>query len=206
MRNLFLYIFSLIFLKFNFINSDIFIRSPRPLAQKFVDGKIKSSISKFGNIPYGYTMFGKLIYDKEVLENKFGKSKQGSVLESNFCSIEQVSTREILDVLNETFEIDEVPILLADRGDCTFVTKVRNMENIGAHVAIIADNTDEPVDSIVMSDDGKGSDVTIPAELISKNDADIIKKFMYNNPNMSIFVEIDFEIVSLFVLLIIILI
>jgi hypothetical protein len=32
------------------------------------------------------------------------------------------------------------------RGECSFVRKVRNMENIGVAVAIIIDETDEPIE------------------------------------------------------------
>ena len=33
------------------------------------------------------------------------------------------------------------PFYLARRGDCSFVTKIRNMENIGIAVGIVVDNT-----------------------------------------------------------------
>lgn len=48
--------------------------------------------------------------------------------------------------------------------------KVRNLENAGAAVAIIYDNTEEDVDNIVMSDDGTGGGIRIPAMLIGKTD------------------------------------
>jgi len=32
------------------------------------------------------------------------------------------------------------PFMLADRGGCSFVTKVRNMEDAGAAVGIVIDN------------------------------------------------------------------
>jgi len=68
--------------------------------------------------------------------------------------------------------------MIADRGDCTFVHKVRNMENAGVAVGIVVDNTNEDVDSIVMSDDGSGSGIRIPSMLISRRDGDKIIKFM----------------------------
>jgi len=50
------------------------------------------------------------------------------------------------------------------------VKKVRNMENIGVAVAIIIDNTDEDIETIIMSDDGTGGGIRIPAMLIGKAD------------------------------------
>lgn len=62
------------------------------------------------------------------------------------------------------------PFYLADRGDCTFVEKVRNIEEAGAGVAIIIDNKKEDISKIVMSDDGSGAGLRIPSMLISNDD------------------------------------
>jgi hypothetical protein len=56
--------------------------------------------------------------------------------------------------------------MVADRGGCTFVQKVRNMEDAGVAVAIIVDNKSEGVDDIIMSDDGSGDGIRIPSLLI----------------------------------------
>ena len=46
------------------------------------------------------------------------------------------------------------PFMVAERGNCSFVTKVRNMENAGIAVGIVIDDTEgEDVKNIVMSDD-----------------------------------------------------
>ena len=51
--------------------------------------------------------------------------------------------------------------MISYRGDCSFVQKVRNMENFGISVAIIVDNRPEMVDEILMSDDGTGGGIRI---------------------------------------------
>jgi PA domain len=86
-------------------------------------------------------------------------------------------------------------ILMVDRGDCTFVKKVRNAQKLGAAGVIIADNTclcdagdacksdaeecetKEPI----MADDGSGADITIPSFLMFKQDADPIKEKLKQN-------------------------
>ena len=62
------------------------------------------------------------------------------------------------------------PFMIADRGKCSFVQKVRNMEEAGVAVAIVIDDTDEDINSIVMSDDCSGAGIRIPSMLISKAD------------------------------------
>lgn len=73
---------------------------------------------------------------------------------------------------------DITPFFIAERGDCSFVRKVRNMENIGVKVAIIIDTTEEDVEQIVMSDDGTGGGIRIPAMLIGKNDGKKLLDFL----------------------------
>lgn len=74
------------------------------------------------------------------------------------------------------------PIFLVDRGECTFATKVRNVEKAGGSLAVIIDNTDENIRNVIMSDDGTGSGIRIPSMLISKKDGEILKKFLTQQP------------------------
>lgn len=71
------------------------------------------------------------------------------------------------------------PIFLVDRGQCTFVQKVRNIERAGGSLAVIIDDTSATdVKNIIMSDDGTGTGIRIPAMLISKRDGQILKDFL----------------------------
>jgi hypothetical protein len=100
-------------------------------------------------------------------------------------------------------------ILLVDRGDCTFVQKVRNAQRAGAAAVLIADNTCLCSDAVcieqtsfdislceaaepIMADDGSGADITIPSFLIFKQDADPIKTVLRQNQQVR--VEMKFSI------------
>ena len=63
---------------------------------------------------------------------------------------------------------------MSKRGGCSFVQKVRNMENIGVAVAIIIDNNLELIDEVLMSDDGTGGGIRIPSMLIGNLDGKIL--------------------------------
>ena len=63
------------------------------------------------------------------------------------------------------------------------MTKVRNVENAGGKVALIVNNDDMNISRIIMSDDGTGRDITIPALLVSKKDGQILKDFYSKNQN-----------------------
>ena len=90
-----------------------------------------------------------------------------------------------------------MPWVIADRGDCTFIEKVRNIEEAGAGMAIIVDNHKENITNIVMSDDGSGAGLRIPSVLISKEDGDKIINFIKtatDDEKESLFIISEFSI------------
>lgn len=75
------------------------------------------------------------------------------------------------------------PFMVAERGGCSFVKKVRNMEEVGVAVGIVVDDKAEDVTDIVMSDDGTGAGIRIPSMLISKKDGDVLFDFLKTATN-----------------------
>lgn len=68
------------------------------------------------------------------------------------------------------------PMVMVDRGGCSFLTKVRNVEEYGAKLAIVVDNREEHTEDLVMADDGSGGIISIPSFLISMKDGKKIKE------------------------------
>ena len=68
-------------------------------------------------------------------------------------------------------------IVLLDRGNCSFVTKVRNAERAGASLVVVIDDRDEDISNVIMGDDGTGTGIRIPAMLIGKSSGKILKDF-----------------------------
>lgn len=64
---------------------------------------------------------------------------------------------------------DLSPIFLVERGNCSFVTMARNAEKQGGALVIIIDTKSENVSDIILSDDGTGAGIEIPAMLINRN-------------------------------------
>jgi hypothetical protein len=73
---------------------------------------------------------------------------------------------------------DITPFFIVERGDCSFVKKVRNMENIGVAVGIIINDSDEDINNIVLSDDGTGGGLRIPSMLIGKTEGKKLLDFI----------------------------
>ena len=85
----------------------------------------------------------------------------------------------------------ELPMILLERGQCTFVTKVRNVERAGANVALIGDNKVENSEVFIMSDDGSGHSVNIPSFLIRKVTSDGIFEAYKKEERIILRVEIE---------------
>jgi hypothetical protein len=115
----------------------------------FKEGVIPASYANFGYIPYGHTIFGTISANKDA-DAMCGPQEEHKSL-----------PQSIFDYPN---------FAIADRGHCSFVEKVRNMELLGAALGIVVDNTDESIENIVMSDDGTGNGIRIPSMIISKKD------------------------------------
>jgi len=61
-------------------------------------------------------------------------------------------------------------IVVVARGNCSFVTKVRNAERAGASLLVVVDNNLEDVKNVIMGDDGTGTGIRIPSMLIGKEE------------------------------------
>jgi hypothetical protein len=156
--------------------SRIVVYSPEDMRERFVSkyagGEIPSSLGNFGNPPYGTSFVGPVFYPS--LYN-----------EQDGC----VPLTPIPFAADE--DHSNSPILLLDRGTCAFVVKVRHAEDIGARLVLIANNVDSDISSIIMTDNGLGGNLKIPALLISQEDAQIIKDFLREKQHTTL--SISFE-------------
>ncbi|XP_045509540.1 ER degradation-enhancing alpha-mannosidase-like protein 3 [Colias croceus] len=76
---------------------------------------------------------------------------------------------------------------IAKRGQCTFAQKVRNLQDAGAHLAIVLDNvkesTHESTALFAMSGDGK-DDIQIPAVFLFSKEGAFLKAALKENPGL----------------------
>lgn len=81
------------------------------------------------------------------------------------------------NVMIDAMETFPTKIVLATRGGCTFVDKVRNAERAGASLLVVVDNKAENVTNVIMGDDGTGTGIRIPSMLIGKTDGEMLIEF-----------------------------
>ena len=67
---------------------------------------------------------------------------------------------------------------MVNRGNCSFVTKSRNIARAGGKVALIIDTENELEKELIMSDDGTGAGIRIPGVMIGKTSGKKLEEFM----------------------------
>jgi hypothetical protein len=100
------------------------------------------------------------------------------------------------DFPDDFFNTDELaPIVLVDRGVCSFVAKVRNIEKLGVKLALVADNKEEVSENVIMTDDGSGHSINIPSFILRKKEADAIKKTLESKKkeDQKVYIKAQFE-------------
>jgi len=158
-------------------NSKLQIHIPKNLT---VQGGYEHRDALFGTPEYGGSIQQKLYY-----------------ADSTMCDYSNDATMGGYPERNPKGPWKPPYILMVERGECSFVQKVRNAQKVGAAGVIIADdrckcfhadkctpdNEDEECEARepLMADDGSGADITIPSFLMFKQDADPVKAELKKN-------------------------
>lgn len=98
-----------------------------------------------------------------------------------------------LEIKTNPEDIDYYPIILVDKGKCSYVQIARMIQEAGGYMAMIINDKGGDVKNYPVVDDGTGGDISIPTVLISKADGTIIKRFIRDNPDENIQIEIEFS-------------
>ena len=128
------------------------VLNPQTLIDEYPNG-FESSLGSFGNPPYNSKIIGFLWYPS---------------VDQDGCSP--------ITFIPEGLEMDHY-IFMFDRGNCSYSLKVKHAQDVGVKAVIIANtNENEKITNIIMRDNGMGGNLFIPAMMISKEDADRLKK------------------------------
>ena len=146
------------------VSCQLKVIQPSTLVAAMEDGSgtIEASLGNFGHIMYGSTIIGSVLVPK-----RWDPENPGPV---NNYGCEPLSWGDFPDLYSTNTEEERGALMLfimLDRGQCSNVVKVRNVENFGGAVALIADYKDESVDNLIMTDyAGSGYSLTIPGFMI----------------------------------------
>eukprot|EP00397_Hematodinium_sp_SG-2012_P008841 GEMP01008910.1.p1 GENE.GEMP01008910.1~~GEMP01008910.1.p1 ORF type:complete len:527 (+),score=77.44 GEMP01008910.1:84-1664(+) len=157
-------------------SAQIRIASPSYLASRFnytgVKGSIASSTATFGAPYYGERIMGTLKYAAPLNNDHPHCKREGYTdIEKFAASMNQSSSEEVED----STKPKERFVIVVRRGGCTFVTKVRVAQELGASAVIVVDSKyswigPKTVQSMVMSADAYGTHIRIPSVFVCHQD------------------------------------
>lgn len=139
---------------------------------KYAKGIIPSSMGNFGNPPYGSFLTGQLIIEDKSY--------------STACD-------PLPPIQGESASASS-QIVMVSRGDCAFVVKVRNAQNIGAKAVIIVNDDDSDITDFIMTDNGAGGNLDIPAFIISQEDGNLFYYYKKDERVTNIILCLGFEV------------
>ena len=93
---------------------------------------------------------------------------------------------------------EPAPVVLVDRGECSFVTKSFYSQLIGSKLCVIIDDREENIHEIMMIDDGFGFNIHIPTIMLARKEGDVLRAYMKLNPTHTVTVSMQFELVCSF--------
>lgn len=133
------------------------VLAPREIVLKFPNGVVQGTPAMFGDFPFTRSQsINGILYYADPPDDELG------------CT--DYSEADIAKWPTSGKGL----VVMVDRGDCTFVKKVKHLQNAGAIAAIIVDNKDEPL-TPYMADDHSGASISIPSLLIHKTDGALFK-------------------------------
>ena len=153
----------LLFLLVDLTLQGVALVHPPDLVQRFTSNVLTASYGNFGRIYSGFSTRGRIYM-----------VKQESQQENYACKPLTDLYISITPGIWEYF-----PIILIERGNCSYVEMARNVQRAGGYMALIINNKEGNVKDYPVKDDGTASDIVIPTAMISKEDGDKIKNY-YN--------------------------
>mmetsp|Transcript_10367 Transcript_10367/g.11801 ORF Transcript_10367/g.11801 Transcript_10367/m.11801 type:complete len:471 (-) Transcript_10367:137-1549(-) len=152
--------------------AELQVLSPENLKKFWSNEKPKAAIANFGYVPWGRKLTG-IVH----VADPYKACEPLKPFKLDKESAEDAS---------------RYPILIAERGGCTFNQKAQNAQLIGAKMLIIVDTLDEAVEFTMPIGDGHDSSVHIPTVMVGPRYGSKIKDFINNGENVT--VAMNFEL------------
>ena len=159
----------------SYIKSDLVVIGPSDLVSRYYNKPIEIVVRKNEDLSNFY------VHGEVFFEN----------ITSNHVACTELGVLPSIASQNEY--VENFKILLAYNGDCPIVQKARNAQEAGASMLLLINNNDEDIKSVILDDDGSGSDIKIPVGLISLTNGRIMQNFIENNPKSRVMIEINFK-------------
>ena len=155
------------------------VAQPDELSQKFLNSEIEAVYGDFGDIDLGYEAVGSVwIMPRDIETN--------DVPENYACK-----SLSDIKILRDKYNFADFNIVLVDKGSCSFTQMAKEVEKIGGDMIIVVNDEPGNVNQYKITNDGRGSEVTIPVAMISYNDGKSIINYIINHPKENVYLSVE---------------
>ena len=179
-KNTFILFFIINCVLINISLCGIKIAQPDELAQIFHNSEIEAVYGDFGDIDLGFEAVGSIWIMPRNLES-------GTELPSDYAC----KPLSDIKILRDKYNFADFNIVLVEKGPCSFPQMAKQVEKIGGDMIIVVNDEPGNIKQYKITNDGRGSEVTIPVAMISYNDGKAIINYILNHPKENVYLNVE---------------
>ena len=179
-KNTFILFFIINCVLINISLCGIKIAQPDELAQIFHNSEIEAVYGDFGDIDLGFEAIGSIWIMPRNLES-------GPELPSDYAC----KPLSDIKILRDKYNFADFNIVLVEKGPCSFPQMAKQVEKIGGDMIIVVNDEPGNIKQYKITNDGRGSEVTIPVAMISYNDGKAIINYILNHPKENVYLNVE---------------
>ena len=168
------------FILFNFSKCGIKIAQPDELSNMFFNSDIEAVYGDFGDIDLGFEALGSVwIMPRD--------SNSREELPSDYAC----NSLSNIKILRDKYNFADFHIVLVEKGPCSFPQMAKEVEKIGGDMILVVNDEPGSVSKYKITNDGRGSEVSIPVAMISYNDGKAIIDYIINHPKENVYLDVE---------------
>ena len=179
-KNTLILFFIINFVLINISLCGIKIAQPDELAQIFHNSEIEAVYGDFGDIDLGFEAIGSIWIMPRNLDS-------GNELPSDYAC----KPLSDIKILRDKYNFADFNIVLVEKGPCSFPQMAKQVEKIGGDMIIVVNDEPGNIKQYKITNDGRGSEVTIPVAMISYNDGKAIINYILNHPKENVYLNVE---------------
>ena len=179
-KNITIALFLISFFLINISLCGIKIAQPDELSTTFFNAELEAVYGDFGDIDLGFEALGSVwIMPRDI-------NSPNDVAQDYACH-----SLSNIKILRDNYNFADFNIVLVERGPCSFTDMAKEVEKIGGDMILIANDQPGNIKQYEITNDGRGSEVSIPVAMISFNDGKSIINYILNHPKENVYLDIE---------------
>ena len=178
-RNNFIFFLIINFYIINLVLCGIQVAQPDELSHIFLNSEIDAVYGDFGDIDLGYEAVGSVWI--------MPRDEQTNDVPANYAC----KSLSDIKIIRDKYNFADFNIVLVEKGSCSFTQMAKEVEKIGGDMILVVNDEPGNVHQYKITNDGRGSEVSIPIAMISYNDGKAIINYIINHPKENVYLNVE---------------